>query len=31
MSPLPGCTDLKPGSCTLPLFGVNPVIVNAEN
>lgn len=31
MSPLPGCTDLKPGSCTFPLFGVVPVIVNAEN
>ncbi|MDO8526449.1 MAG: acetate--CoA ligase, partial [Deltaproteobacteria bacterium] len=24
ISPLPGCTDLKPGSATIPFFGVNP-------
>ena len=30
ISPLPGATDLKPGSATLPLFGVKPVIVDAE-
>jgi len=28
ISPLPGATDLKPGSATLPLFGVKPVIVD---
>ncbi len=28
MSPLPGATPTKPGSCTLPLPGVVPVIVN---
>jgi acetyl-CoA synthetase len=30
ISPLPGATDLKPGSATLPLFGVVPEIVDAE-
>jgi acetyl-CoA synthetase len=30
MSPLPGCTPTKPGSCTLPLPGVCPEIVDAE-
>jgi acetyl-CoA synthetase len=30
ISPLPGATDLKPGSATLPFFGVNPVIVDNE-
>jgi acetyl-CoA synthetase len=30
MSPLPGCTPTKPGSCTLPLPGVVPQIVDAE-
>ncbi len=30
MSPLPGCTPTKPGSCTLPLPGVSPKIVDAE-
>lgn len=30
ISPLPGATDLKPGSATLPLFGVKPVIVNEK-
>jgi acetyl-CoA synthetase len=29
ISPLPGATDLKPGSATLPLFGVAPEIVDA--
>lgn len=28
ISPLPGATELKPGSATLPLFGVKPLIVN---
>jgi acetyl-CoA synthetase len=30
ITPLPGATDLKPGSATLPLPGVVPVIVDAE-
>ncbi len=30
ISPLPGATDLKPGSATKPLPGVYPVLVNAE-
>ena len=30
ISPLPGATDLKPGSATMPLPGVLPVLVNAE-
>ncbi len=30
LTPLPGATDLKPGSATLPFFGVQPVIVDAE-
>jgi acetyl-CoA synthetase len=30
ISPLPGATDLKPGSATKPLFGVRPALVNAE-
>ena len=30
ISPLPGATDLKPGSAAFPLFGVRPAIVNAE-
>jgi len=30
MSPLPGCTPTKPGSCTLPLPGVVPEIVDAH-
>jgi len=30
ISPLPGATKLKPGSATLPLFGIQPVIVDAE-
>ncbi len=30
ISPLPGATDLKPGSATLPLPGIFPAIVDAE-
>ncbi len=30
ISPLPGATDLKPGSATLPFFGIRPVIVNEK-
>ena len=30
MSPLPGATPLKPGSCTRPLPGVTPQLVDAE-
>ena len=30
MSPLPGATPLKPGSCTRPLPGVKPQLVDAE-
>ncbi len=30
ITPLPGATDLKPGSATLPFFGVNPKIVDNE-
>jgi acetyl-CoA synthetase len=30
ISPLPGATDLKPGSATLPLPGVAPQIVDAD-
>jgi len=30
ISPLPGATDLKPGSATLPFFGVTPQIVDAN-
>lgn len=30
ISPLPGATDLKPGSATKPLFGIKPVIVNEK-
>ncbi len=29
ITPLPGATDLKPGSATLPFFGVQPAIVDA--
>ncbi|MGA7676636.1 MAG: acetate--CoA ligase [Rhizomicrobium sp.] len=29
ISPLPGATDLKPGSATKPLFGIRPQIVDA--
>jgi acetyl-CoA synthetase len=30
ITPLPGVTPLKPGSATLPLFGVSPVLVNEK-
>ena len=30
ISPLPGATALKPGSASLPLFGVVPLLVDAE-
>jgi acetyl-CoA synthetase len=30
ISPLPGATDLKPGSATRPLFGVKPALVDND-
>lgn len=30
ISPLPGAVDLKPGSATLPFFGIQPVILSDE-
>jgi acetyl-CoA synthetase len=30
ITPLPGATDLKPGSATRPFFGVRPIIVDAD-
>jgi acetate--CoA ligase len=30
ITPLPGATDLKPGSATLPFFGIKPAIVDNE-
>jgi acetyl-CoA synthetase len=30
LTPLPGAIDLKPGSATLPFFGVEPALVDAE-
>jgi len=30
ITPLPGATDLKPGSATRPFFGVKPAMVDAE-
>ena len=30
ISPLPGATALKPGSATLPLFGIKPEIVDSH-
>jgi len=30
ITPLPGATDLKPGSASLPMFGVKPEIVDSE-
>ena len=30
ISPLPGATDLKPGSATRPFFGVQPAIVDGD-
>ncbi|MBI5427766.1 MAG: acetate--CoA ligase [Nitrospinae bacterium] len=31
ITPLPGCTPLKPGSATLPFFGVRPAVIDAES
>ena len=30
ITPMPGATKLKPGSATLPFFGIVPEIVDAE-
>ena len=30
ITPLPGCTRLKPGSATRPLFGIEPVLVDND-
>ena len=30
ITPLPGVTDLKPGSATLPFFGIKPEIMDAQ-
>jgi acetyl-CoA synthetase len=30
MSPLPGATPMKPGSCTLPLPGIQPVLLDEK-
>ena len=30
IAPLPGATDLKPGSATKPFFGVRPLLLDAE-
>jgi acetyl-CoA synthetase len=30
ITPLPGATDLKPGSASLPMFGVRPAIVDSS-
>nr|MCS5620709.1 AMP-binding protein [Nitrospinaceae bacterium] len=30
ITPLPGCTPAKPGSATLPFFGVKPVVIEAD-
>ena len=31
MTPLPGATATKPGSCTLPFFGIQPVVLEAQS
>ncbi|MCH8951382.1 MAG: acetate--CoA ligase [Proteobacteria bacterium] len=31
ITPLPGATDLKPGSATVPFFGVQPVVLDPES
>jgi len=31
ITPLPGCTPLKPGSATFPYFGVVPVVIDGES
>jgi acetyl-CoA synthetase len=28
ISPLPGCTPMKPGAASLPLFGIEPVLID---
>ena len=30
ISPIPGCTELKPGSASLPFFGIQPIIVDSS-
>jgi len=30
LTPLPGAIDLKPGSATVPFFGIQPVLLDAE-
>ena len=30
ITPLPGATDLKPGSASLPFFGIHPVIMDTQ-
>jgi acetyl-CoA synthetase len=30
ITPLPGCTPLKPGSATLPFFGIEPIVIDHE-
>jgi len=30
MTPLPGVTPMKPGSCTLPFYGQNPVVLDND-
>ena len=30
ITPLPGATPMKPGSCTRPFFGIQPVVLDAE-
>lgn len=31
LTPLPGCTPLKPGSATLPFFGILPLVLHPES
>jgi acetyl-CoA synthetase len=30
ITPLPGCTPTKPGSCTLPMLGIDAAVVNEQ-
>ena len=30
ITPLPGATDLKPGSASMPMFGIQPALVDSE-
>ena len=30
ITPLPGATSLKPGSATLPFFGIQPALMDSE-